>query len=267
MSMEKGTVVRQADGRIIRGHYRPPAPYWNADWLRRQYEIMGRTPQEIGDEFGISGHSIRVWLKRHGIRARSLSETRAIKHWGARRPAEGSSKPLRRRPPHFVPSIIVDGEIGLVELTRGAYAIIDRADVPLVEGRRWRLVGQAPQQYAAAVYVDDDGKRRSRLMHRVILAAPNDLLADHIDSDGLNNRRANLRLATDEQNAWNACLPSTNTSGYKGASWCSRRRRWRATIKSGGKQVWLGYFDSALQAHEAYRAAASRLRGEFARFA
>lgn len=89
---------------------------------------------------------------------------------------------------------------------------------------------------------------------------------DHIDGDGLNNRIANLRLATKSQNAANARRPRTNKSGYKGVCLVTGRTdKWRATIKAGGRQVHLGHFSDPREAHAAYCEAARKLHGEFAR--
>lgn len=90
---------------------------------------------------------------------------------------------------------------------------------------------------------------------------------DHIDNDGLNNRWANLRDATKSQNGANRGASRNNKAGLKGVSFCRKAGRYRATIRLNGKQKWLGYFDTAAAAHEAYKAAAIEKSGEFARFA
>lgn len=89
---------------------------------------------------------------------------------------------------------------------------------------------------------------------------------DHIDLNGLNNRRSNLRLATPLQNAANRGMLVTNTSGYKGVSWSKADKKWRATIGYRGKKLSLGLFDDPADAHRSYCKAASELHGDFARF-
>jgi hypothetical protein len=86
---------------------------------------------------------------------------------------------------------------------------------------------------------------------------------DHRDLNGLNNRWLNLRPATKAQNGANTGAPRTNTSGFKGVSFA--HGRWRATIRVGGRQKWLGYHDTPEAAHAAYVAAANERSGEFAR--
>ena len=88
---------------------------------------------------------------------------------------------------------------------------------------------------------------------------------DHIDGDKLNNRIDNLREATHAENQHNTGASRNNTSGYKGVHWFKEKKKWQVRIQSSGKPLHLGYFDSAEAGHEAYREAAIRLHGEFAR--
>lgn len=89
---------------------------------------------------------------------------------------------------------------------------------------------------------------------------------DHINLNGLDNRWVNLRPATKQQNGWNTPKPRTNTTGFKGVS-RDRRGKFRATIRVGGRQVWLGFHDTAEEAHAAYCEAAREQFGEYARVA
>ena len=88
---------------------------------------------------------------------------------------------------------------------------------------------------------------------------------DHRDGDGLNNRIENLREATHAENQHNRGPYATNKSGFKGVCWHKRSRKWVAAIKVDGRQVHLGYFMDPEAAHSAYRVAAERLHGHFAR--
>ena len=90
---------------------------------------------------------------------------------------------------------------------------------------------------------------------------------DHRDTDGLNNRLENLRLATVSQNNANAPRPCNNSTGYKGVSWLKARRKYQAQIQCKGKKQHLGLFDRPEDAHEAYVCAAYGLFGEYARVA
>lgn len=102
-------------------------------------------------------------------------------------------------------------------------------------------------------------------MHRIILNAPDGLQVDHINGDGLDNRRSNLRLATSCQNNQNrrSILVGT-TSKFKGVSW-HPHGRWQARIRSGIKTYYLGSYDNEEAAARAYDVKARELFGEFAR--
>ena len=105
-------------------------------------------------------------------------------------------------------------------------------------------------------------------MHRVVLQRvvgrplTRDDIVDHINHNGLDNRRPNLRLATRSQNAANLGPYANNTSGYKGVDF--NRGKWRARIREGGVRYFLGYFETAEDAARAYDTKAHELFGEFA---
>ncbi len=99
-------------------------------------------------------------------------------------------------------------------------------------------------------------------MHRMITNAIQGVDVDHIDGDGLNNQRQNLRLCTRAQNLMNRGLNRANKSGYKGVIWC--KGKWMAYIVKDRKQVYLGRFTEKLQAYKVYCKAAKELHGEFA---
>lgn len=88
--------------------------------------------------------------------------------------------------------------------------------------------------------------------------------ADHKNTNRADNRWDNLRQATEMQNRRNRSIGRNNTTGFKGAFWNKEWRRWSSSITADGKNHFLGYFDTAEKAHEAYCAAADRLHGEFA---
>lgn len=103
------------------------------------------------------------------------------------------------------------------------------------------------------------------LHHLVNGKPPKGLQTDHRNGNPLDNRRSNLRNASPTQNQMNRRKSVLNTSGFKGVSWFSRTEKWRTQIRVGGKQRFLGYFDSLIEAAEAYDVAAKELFGEFAR--
>jgi hypothetical protein len=102
-------------------------------------------------------------------------------------------------------------------------------------------------------------------MHRLLIDCPDGMHVDHIDGNGLNNRRANLRIATSGQNQCNRGKSPRNTSGFKGVNWRKKEMRWNAQISVGGKNRSLGFFDKPEEAHAAYAAACAKYHGEFGR--
>jgi len=162
--------------------------------------------------------------------------------------------------------IRIEGDVAYVTLTRGYEAIIDASDVPLVEGWNWYA-----DVFGNTVY----GKNRSRngiknitiLIHRVIMGDPDGFQIDHIDGDGLNNRRSNLRFATHAENLRNRKMAKNNTSGFKGVYWDLARKKWRARITFDGKIYYLGRYQEIDTAHSAYVAASEKLHGKFGRVA
>jgi hypothetical protein len=162
--------------------------------------------------------------------------------------------------------IRIEGDVAYVTLTRGYEAIIDAADVPLVEGVNW-YANNLPHTVYCLNRSQNETKKTTIRMHRVIMGDPDGFQIDHIDGDGLNNRKSNLRLATRSENARNRRINKNSTSGLKGASWVESRKRWRAEIRADGKQIHLGYFNTPEAAHAAYVAASEKMHGEFARAA
>lgn len=147
-----------------------------------------------------------------------------------------------------------------IALTKGAFTIIDEADYESANKHLWFL--------GAGGYARRNGQygtRSSIALHRELIKAPKGKFVDHISGDRLDNRRANLRFATNAQNKWNAVQHRDNTSGFKGVSWAKQAKKWRAKICRFEKQYHLGYFKTPAAAHAAYCAAAARLHGEFAR--
>jgi hypothetical protein len=107
-------------------------------------------------------------------------------------------------------------------------AIIDAADLPLVMWRSWRAAFDEHR-----VYVNSG----STAMHRLLLGAVRGQVVDHIDGNGLNNTRANIRIVTTAANAANARLSKRNKSGIKGVSRCTiaGREYWCCYVQFEGK--------------------------------
>lgn len=151
-----------------------------------------------------------------------------------------------------------------IPLTRGYVALVDDEDAARVLAiSAWyaEVHPRARTVYAAA---KSPGTRRTIHMHSVVTGWS---YVDHVDGDGdgLNNRRANLRPATQTQNNGNARRRRDNTSGYKGVYFDARRGHWAAQISIDGRRLHLGVFADPVDAARRYDAAAVYYFGEFAR--
>lgn len=103
-------------------------------------------------------------------------------------------------------------------------------------------------------------------MHRFILGAQAGQFVDHIDGNGLNNSRGNLRLTDATGNARNMRkqVNPNLSSSFKGVSYHSSAKKWEASIHAKNKKKYLGVFPTEKQAALAYNQAARELFGEFA---
>lgn len=163
--------------------------------------------------------------------------------------------------------IRVEGNIAYVPLTQGYEAIIDAADVPLVAGFNWCARVAPYTAYAARNGQLGLGEKRGKavFLHNVICPPGAGRLIDHINGDGLDNRRGNLRQATKTENGRNSRMKSRNTSGFKGVHLHKETGKWRARISTGDRHVSLGLYNTPEEAHAAYVKASTEMHGEFSR--
>jgi hypothetical protein len=148
----------------------------------------------------------------------------------------------------------------LIPVTQRKFAIVDTEDYGWLNKYKWFVFCQNPTCYAGRTGVNSN---RHILMHREILNCPPDLVVDHINHNGLDNRKQNLRICTRSQNNRNR-RPQGKTSRYKGVCRDKRRDKFVARIYLNGKQIHLGYFDDEIAAAKAYDKAARELFGQFA---
>ncbi len=151
-------------------------------------------------------------------------------------------------------------------IAAGRVALVDDGDFELVSAYRWNAwqqrmpCGRLNGPYAVtSIYVKGAGTRTVLRMHTLITGYSE---TDHINHDGLDNQRHNLRPATSSQNKANRRKYRVTTSAYKGVFWY--RGKWRALITIYGKSRRVGTFASELEAAYAYDEAARKLFGEFA---
>lgn len=155
----------------------------------------------------------------------------------------------------------------IIPLTQGQSTVISVIDADLAD-YKWH----ARPHHSDGYYAVRNSAYPNRItirLHRVILERiigrplTKTECVDHVSGDKRDNRRENLRLATDAQNKYNRGKTRHNTSGYKGVYWNRASGKWAAQIAANGKKKHLGYFDNTEEAYAAYCKAAQELHGEF----
>ena len=153
-----------------------------------------------------------------------------------------------------------------IRLTQNKYAIVDPEDYPRLAKRKWYAAKGHNTFYAVSGKWSKIQKRRVEIrMHRFIINPPPHLCVDHINHNGLDNRKANLRLATHAQSMRNRKkFARSATSKYKGISWDASTKKWAASIQAYNRKRHLGCFNNEIDAAKAYDKAARKYHGEFA---
>jgi hypothetical protein len=156
-----------------------------------------------------------------------------------------------------------------IPLTQGQVTKVDATRYKWLNQWKWYAKWREHTQsfYAARNSAPDEkGKRFTIFMSREVLGLSRDdpRQADHWNHDTLDNRRENLRPASQSQNQWNAKKRKDNLSGYKGVTFDRTRNKWKARIQVNKKEITIGYFDTPEAAYIAFCDAAKRNCGDFA---
>jgi len=154
--------------------------------------------------------------------------------------------------------IIMNGECHIQLFgNNGEYvttAIVDESDYDLICKYKWFFSSGYAATYSNGMLIR---------IHKFIMSTGDEI--DHIDGNGLNNKRNNLRCCTHAQNICNQKNRVGTSSRFKGVFWRKDRRKWQSYISHNGIRVWLGCFKKEVDAAIAYNKKANILHGEFAR--
>jgi len=144
-----------------------------------------------------------------------------------------------------------------IKLTQNKVALIDDEDYEKVSKYKWQAVYRREAWYAS--------KTNGPSMHIFILGKRKNKIIDHIDGNGLNNQRKNLRYATHIENGYNCKLYKNNTSGHKGISWHKQHKKWAAQCRVNKKNIHLGYFINKKDAIKTYETFSEKHHKQFKR--
>lgn len=212
-----------------------------------------RLASTIAEELGCAG--VTIWAiktKRSYVNVpdepQKIEEPKAI---------EQDQEPLNK--------IQIVGDVAMVELTQNRTAIFDAEFLPMIETMKWGAMKGKYTSYATARSRLDDGTVKTIFMHRLLANPPEDMVVDHINGDGLDNRMSNLRVVTVAQNNLNSRVRNDSQSGIKGAYYDKRKGSYYSRIKVDGKLIYLGTFNTAEEAAQAYVDASAKYHGEYGR--
>lgn len=154
-----------------------------------------------------------------------------------------------------------------IPLTQGKYAIVDDEDFEELNRYKWYAHKDKNTFYAMRHVTKEEAKKEGRstrdttiYMHQQILGKKEGYQIDHVNGNGSDNRRKNLRYVTNRQNAQNRHI--NKSSQYPGVSWHKQSQKWRMRIRINGKEIHLGLFTNEYDAFLAYKNAVKTLTGQ-----
>ena len=158
-------------------------------------------------------------------------------------------------------NITIKDEIAIIDLydtigNKIGETIIDAEDVELVKSYSWSLSKGRHTQYCKSNQVGQ--------LHRLVMNAPKGMVVDHINHNGLDNRKSNLRICTNQENICNCEIPKNNKSGCKGVYWAKDKNKWTVQVTINNKTIYIGRYTNLEEAIEARKEASKKYYNEFA---
>jgi hypothetical protein len=148
-----------------------------------------------------------------------------------------------------------------IKLTKGKFAIVDDEDYDELMKYKWYAIKGSTIYFYARRTPFKDGQHKIS-MHRQILNFP-DKIIDHVNRNGLDNRKSNLRLCSKSENRINCKKHKNNTSGFRGVSWHPLIKKWQVRIQHNNISVHIGYFSEKIQGAKSYDKKAIEFFGKF----
>lgn len=150
-----------------------------------------------------------------------------------------------------------------IKLSQGLVAKVDNDDFEKLSKLNW--YASRNRKYYARRHQMINGKKSKVYMHREIMGVTeSNIFVDHIDGDGLNNTRANLRVASHSENLANVPKRNGTSSKYRGVNFKKSTGKWQAQIQHNNKLHWVGSFDDEVEAAKAFDKKAHEFFGDFA---
>lgn len=152
-----------------------------------------------------------------------------------------------------------DGKKVEIISTNGVSFYIDKLDEELIRKYKWHV---CTDKKGIQTVISSS----KSILHRLLMAYPENYEVDHIDLNRLNNKRSNLRIVTHQQNQCNQPLQQNNSSGITGVSYYPPRNKFRARIKTCQYDIHLGYFDTFEDAVKARNIGMLCMFGQYGRY-
>ena len=150
-----------------------------------------------------------------------------------------------------------------IKFSQGKVALVDDEDFEWLNKWKWHFHNKIAER---TIWLKDKKTCKKVRMHNVIINPSLGKVVDHINRNRLDNRKSNLRIATNQENQRNRGVSKSNISGYKGVHF-KKRGNWYGyyvQIKISYKPIHLGVYRTAKEAALVYNLAAKKYFGEFA---
>lgn len=151
-----------------------------------------------------------------------------------------------------------------IPLTQGYITVVDDDVYEWAKKFNWCVMRRNQLRHVMAHGKATKGGRKTLYLHRIISGAKSGEIVDHVNGDGLDNRKSNLRICTRRQNTLNQRKHVEASSQFKGVTLRKDKNLWQAYITVSGKRKHLKYWLNEIDAAKAYDAAAKKYFGEFA---